>query len=112
MSNTLGGLLPIERSWFVVVESGIETGGWKPDPPTAGFDRNPALLGRVSRASIDTSIDNPKHTDTPVRSVRFHIRSLILLETRFCFYIHPPQQSYCGGRVDVILWDFRRKGNI
>jgi len=33
--------------WFVVVEAGIETGGWKPET-------------RVSRASIDTSIDNLK----------------------------------------------------
>ena len=48
------------RILFGVVEAGIETGGWTPDPPTAGFDRNPALLGRVSRASIDTSIDNLK----------------------------------------------------
>ncbi|MFH1883582.1 MAG: hypothetical protein ABIL62_12845 [Planctomycetota bacterium] len=36
-----------EKTWFVVVEAGIETGGWKPEI-------------RVSKASIDTSIDNLK----------------------------------------------------
>ncbi len=36
-------------NWFVVVEAGIETGGWKPEP-------------RVSRASIDTSPGAPGTT--------------------------------------------------
>ena len=41
--------------------SKLETGSRildKNDPPTAGFDQNPALLGRASKTSIDTSIDN------------------------------------------------------
>ncbi|MFH1881152.1 MAG: hypothetical protein ABIL62_00390 [Planctomycetota bacterium] len=41
--------------------SQLETGSRsldKNDPPLAGFVRNPALLGRVSKTSIDTSIDN------------------------------------------------------
>ena len=43
--------------------SKLETGSRildKNDPPTAGFEWNPALLGRVSRTSVDTSIDNLK----------------------------------------------------
>ena len=35
-------------------------GSSRTDPPTADFDRNPALLGRVSKTSVDTSIDNLK----------------------------------------------------
>jgi len=41
----------------------LETGSRildKNDPPLAGFVRNPALLGRVSKTSVDTSIDNLK----------------------------------------------------
>jgi len=43
--------------------SKLETGNRildKNDPPLAGFVRNPALLGRVSKTSVDTSIDNLK----------------------------------------------------
>jgi len=43
--------------------SKLETGSRildKNDPPLAGFVRNPALLGRVSKTSVDTSIDKLK----------------------------------------------------
>ncbi|MFH1881395.1 MAG: hypothetical protein ABIL62_01630, partial [Planctomycetota bacterium] len=52
--------LPSCRSLFVVVEAGIETGGWKPEP-------------RVSRASINTSIDNLKRNwllDTSIDNLK------------------------------------------
>ena len=50
--KTRGIPLNFIAPWFVVVEAGIETGGWKPET-------------RVSRASIDTSIDNLKRNLLP-----------------------------------------------
>ncbi|MFH1881486.1 MAG: hypothetical protein ABIL62_02085 [Planctomycetota bacterium] len=52
--------LPSCRSSFAGVEAGIETGGWKPET-------------RVSRASIDTSIDNLKRNwllDTSIDNLK------------------------------------------